>query len=114
MLNAIPDYIVAIDTRYRIKRVNQPLAERLECSSEGLRGELCYRYICKASHPPISCPHAKILSDGKVHMSEKYDNRLGSALRITSAPLHNDGGRLIGAVHIIRNYKREHYGQKNK
>jgi len=103
--NAVPDHIATIDSHYRILRVNRSLADKLECTQEELRGERCYQYICKADHPPSSCPHAQMLSDGKVHTSEIYSKQLGMNLLVTSSPLNDDEGRLFGGVHIARNIK---------
>lgn len=98
ILNALPDYIAAIDNQYKILRVNKSLADKLECTQERLRGGPCYQYICRADHPPSWCPHALMLSDGKVHISENYNEQLGMNMLVTSSPLYDDGGRLIGGV----------------
>ena len=39
-----------------------------------------------------------MLSDGKVHISENYNEQLGMNMLVTSSPLYDDGGRLIGGV----------------
>ena len=105
ILNAVPDYIAVIDIQFKILRINRSLAEKLEYSSERLIGKFCYRYICKADHPPPSCPHAQMLNDGKVHLSENYNKHLGMNMLITSSPLYDDEGKLIGGVHITRDTK---------
>ena len=105
ILNAVPDFIAAIDNQYKIQRVNKPLAEKLKCSPEALIGKFCYRYICQTDHPPSSCPHAKMLCDGRVHTSENYSNQLGMNMLVTSSPLFDDDGRLIGGVLTARDTK---------
>jgi len=105
ILNAVPDFIAAIDNQYTIQWVNKPLAEKLKCSPEGLIGKFCYRYICQTDHPPSSCPHAKMIGDGRVHTSENYNNQLGMNMLVTSSPLHDDKGKLIGGVITARDIK---------
>ena len=102
IFNAVPDHIAIIDRQFKIQRVNQSLADKLKCLPEGLKGKPCYRYICQADHPPSSCPHAQMLSDGQVHTSENYNKQLGMNMLVTSSPLYDEKGRLIGGVHIIR------------
>ena len=105
ILNAVPDFIAAIDNQYKIQRVNKSLAEKLKCAPEGLTGKTCYRYICKADHPPASCPHARMIADGKAHTSEYYNIQLGMNMLVTSSPLYDDKGRLIGGVPTARDTK---------
>ena len=78
------------------------LADKLECPQERLMGELCYKYICQADRPPSSCPHAKMLNDGKEHFVGTYNKQFGMNLLVTSSPLYDDEGRLFGGVHVAR------------
>lgn len=105
ILNAVPDFMAAVDSQYKILRVSKSMAEKLKSSPEGLIGKFCYRYICLADQPPSSCPHAKMLCDGKVHTSENYNNQLGMNTLVTSSPLYDDKGRLIGGVLTARDTK---------
>jgi PAS domain S-box-containing protein len=105
IFNAVPDYIATIDRQFKIQRVNKSLADKLKCSPEGLVGKFCYKCICKADHPPSACPHAQLLCDGKVHISEKSYKQLGMNMLVTSSPLYDDEGSLTGGVHIFRDIK---------
>ena len=102
IFNAIPDHIAIIDSQFKIQRVNKSLADKLKCSSEELKGKPCYRYICKADHPPIFCPHAQMLSDGRKHSAHIYNEQFGTNLFVTSSPLYDDQDKLIGGVHVAR------------
>jgi transcriptional regulator with PAS, ATPase and Fis domain len=102
IFNAVPDCIVAIDDQYKIQWVNKSLAEKLKCAPEKLVGNFCYQCICKADPPPSACPHAKLLRGGKVYISENSYKQLGMNVLVTSSPLYDDEGKLIGGVHIIR------------
>ena len=102
IFTAVPDHIAAIDRQYRIKRVNKSLADKLKCTQEALIGALCYKYICMADSPPSSCPHARMLGDGKEHFAEIYIQQLGMNLQVTSSPLYDEKGKLIGGVLVAR------------
>ena len=84
--------------------VNKSLADKLECTQEGLRGEPCYKFICRADSPPSSCPHAQMLNDGKEHFAETYNRHLGMNLLVTSSPIYaaDDEGKLMGGVLVAR------------
>ena len=88
--------------------VNKSLADKLECTQEGLRGEPCYKFICRADSPPSSCPHAQMLNDGKEHFAETYNRHLEMNLIVTSSPLYaaaaddDDEGKLLGGVLVAR------------
>ena len=104
IFNAVPDHLSIIDSQYRIMWVNKSLADKLECTQEGLRGEPCYKFICRADSPPSSCPHAQMLNDGKEHFAETYNRHLEMNLIVTSSPLYaaaaadDDEGKLLGGV----------------
>ena len=104
IFNAIPDHIAIIDSHYRIMRINKSLADKLKCTQERLIGEPCYKYICRADHPPTSCPHAQMLNDGKEHFAKTYNRHLEMNLLITSSPLYadDDEGKLSGGVLVAR------------
>lgn len=105
IFNAVPDYIATIDNKYKIQQVNKALTEKLEGSPEELIGKFCYRYICKSDHPPASCPHAHLLRDGRVHISENCSKQLGMNMLVTSSPVYDAKEGLIGGVHIFRDIK---------
>jgi PAS domain S-box-containing protein len=107
IFNAIPDHIAVIDSRYRIQRVNKSLADKLKYTQKGLRGEPCYKFICRADSPPSSCPHAQMLNDGKEHLVETYNRHLRMNQLVTSSPLYadDDEGKLLGGVLVARDSK---------
>ena len=53
--------------------------------------------------PPEFCPHAKTLKDGKEHVAEVHEPRLGGDFLVSTTPLRNEKGTLIGSVHVARN-----------
>ena len=102
IFNAVPDQIAIVDRHYRIQIVNRSLADKLNGSQERLVGELCYNCICRADGPPSLCPHAQMLKDGREHKLETYNEQLGMYLLVTSSPLYDDEGKLMGGVYVAR------------
>ena len=98
--DAVPDLIALLDERYRIIRVNRAMAEALKTSPEDLVGRLCYEVMHNTSGPPGFCPHSQLLADGRRHSAELHE--LGLDLLVTTSPLSDDQGNLIGSVHVAR------------
>jgi PAS domain-containing protein len=55
------------------------------------------------SLPPEFCPHAKTLQDGKEHVAEVHEDRLGGDFLVSTTPLRDEKGTVIGSVHVARN-----------
>jgi PAS domain S-box-containing protein len=107
--DTVPDLIAIIDQHFRIVRVNRAMADRMGVDAGEAVGNSCHNLICLRGRPPSSCPHAKLLADGKEHTTEIPDYRSEGAFIVSATPFHNGGGRLIGSVYVARDisdYKR--------
>ena len=100
--DAVPDLITILDTKHRIVRANRAMAERLEITPQQAEGLTCYEAVHDATLPPEFCPHAKTLLDGKEHLAEVCEPRLGGDFMVSTTPLKDEKGRLIGSVHVAR------------
>ena len=54
------------------------------------------------SSPPDFCPQAESLKDGKEHIAEVHEPRLGGDFIVSVSPLLNEG-KIVGSVHVARN-----------
>jgi signal transduction histidine kinase len=52
------------------------------------------------SEPPEFCPHSRTLKDGRQHIEEVHEDRLGGDFVVSTTPLHDDQGEMIGSVHV--------------
>ncbi|MBN1270209.1 MAG: PAS domain S-box protein [Kiritimatiellae bacterium] len=100
--DSVPDLIAILDEQHRIVRANRAMAERLGVTVEKCVGMPCYRAVHGADSPIASCPHVLTLTDGKEHVAEVHEEHLGGDFLITTTPLHDESGRMIGAVHMAR------------
>ena len=110
--NSVPDLIAILDRQHRIVRVNQPMAERLGRTPEQCVGLKCYESVHGSSEPPSNCPHALTLADGKEHVAEMHDDRLGGYFLITVSPLRDESGQIIGSVHVARDISQQKRAQE--
>jgi PAS domain S-box-containing protein len=100
--DSIPDLIAILDCDHRIVRVNRAMAERLGRTPRQCAGLKCYETICGSSQPPTYCPHVLSLADGKQHAAEQQESRLGGHFLVSTTPLRDEAGRIVGSVHVAR------------
>ncbi|RJR35204.1 MAG: response regulator [Deltaproteobacteria bacterium] len=97
---AIPDLIAVLDTEYRIVKANKAMKARLGPEGDGAIGRKCYECVHDTKSPPESCPHQRLLADGRAHIQEVHEERLGGDFIVTVAPLHDSKGEIVGSVHV--------------
>jgi two-component system, cell cycle sensor histidine kinase and response regulator CckA len=100
--DAVPDLIAIIDTDFRIVKANKAMADRLGATTAECVGQTCYAAIHKTGSPPSFCPHAQTLKDCREHMAEVSEEGLGGDFIVTTSPIYDSAGQLIGSVHVAR------------
>lgn len=98
--DSVPDMIAILDNNHRIMRVNEPMARRLGLKAEECVGMSCYKCVHGLSGPPPFCPHARTISDGRQHFGEVHEDTLGGDFLVSTTPLRDKQGRVIGSVHV--------------
>ncbi|MGA2225932.1 MAG: PAS domain S-box protein, partial [Syntrophobacteraceae bacterium] len=100
--DGMPDLIAILDTRHRIVRVNMAMAERLGATPDECVGLRCCESVHGSLEPPKFCPHTLTMIDGQEHIAEVHEERLGGDFLVSTTPLRDAQGVLIGAVHVAR------------
>jgi PAS domain S-box-containing protein len=100
--DAVPDMIAILDDKHKIIQVNRAMAERLGVKPEQCIGLSCYECVHGTNQPPFFCPHIQTLTDGKGHVEQVYEERLGGDLLVSTTPLKDSLGQVIGSVHVAR------------
>ncbi|MBI5847851.1 MAG: DUF3365 domain-containing protein [Nitrospirae bacterium] len=115
--DAITDPIMILDTNFKIIKANKSTADRLGVSVKEAEGLTCYEAVHGTKQPPASCPHVKLISDGKFHAEEITESRLGGCFHVTVSPICSNDGTLYGSVHSARDItelkKAEELGRKH-
>jgi PAS domain S-box-containing protein len=78
------------------------MAERLGLTPEQCVGQSCFEGIHGRDRPPDFCPHTLTLADGKEHTQEIHEERLGGDFLVTTTPLADEQGQVVGSVHVAR------------
>ncbi|MBF0549373.1 MAG: PAS domain S-box protein [Deltaproteobacteria bacterium] len=98
--DAMPDLIAILDSGQRIVRSNRAMAGLLELSGLPTNNVMCYRCFHRAEEPPEFCPYILMARDGQPHSEEVFIEHLGKHFLVTTAPLHDNVGKLRGCVHV--------------
>ncbi len=101
--DAVPDMIAILDEKHRIVQVNRAMAERLGVKPEQCIGLQCFECVHGAKQPPEFCPHMQTLEDGLQHIEKVFEERLGGNILVSTTPLKDAQGKVIGSVHVARN-----------
>jgi PAS domain S-box-containing protein len=100
--DTVPDLIAILDGDHHITRVNRAMARALGMEPDQCIGLRCFECVHGTDGPPESCPHTCTLADGREHMTEVYEDRLGGDFLVTTTPMLGPDGELIGSVHVAR------------
>ncbi|MFA6331652.1 MAG: PAS domain-containing sensor histidine kinase [Methanoregula sp.] len=100
--NAVPDLIALIGKEHNIIRVNKAMADSLGITPEQAVSLKCYEVVHHATSHPAFCPHALLMKDGQGHSAEVHEDTLGGDFLVTTNPLYDSDGNLLGSVHVAR------------
>jgi PAS domain S-box-containing protein len=100
--DTVPDMIAILDNRHRIIRVNKAMANRLNVLPKNCVGMSCHEVVHGLSAPPAFCPHSLTCRDGQQHVAEFHEPCLGGDFLVSTSPLCDSSGNLIGSVHVAR------------
>jgi PAS domain S-box-containing protein len=101
--DSVPDFIAVLDKEFRIVRANQAMAHQLGVTPEKAVGLLCYQCVHGLDKPVEFCPHAQTMNDGKEHIAEVHEPRLGGDFIVSTTPFRDEMGNMMGSVHVARN-----------
>ncbi len=105
--DSVPDLIALIDKHHRILRVNEAMARRLNSRPQDLQNRFCYEVVHGLSAPPEFCPHSKTLRNKNVTSEDVFEKRLDGYFNVTTTPLRNTEGHVLGSVHVARDITRQ-------
>ena len=100
--NAIADLVFIVDKDFTITKMNKALPEALKLKPEDIIGKKCYELLHKSDKPWPGCPFEKTKKDKEPRIQEVDDPNIGIHLLITTSPIFDDNGKLVGAVHIAK------------
>lgn len=100
--DSVPDLIAILDKNHRIVRANRAMAARLGRTPDDCVGLICHQNMHGCDSPIETCPHVLTLTDGQEHSAEVYDESLNAYFLVTTNPIRDAEGQMVGAVHVAR------------
>ncbi len=100
--DSVPDLIAILDPQHRIVRANREMALRIGVTPEECVGRLCHECIHGSRDVPVFCPHGRTMADGQEHIAEVHEETLGGDFLVSTTPLRDEQGNILGTVHVAR------------
>jgi PAS domain S-box-containing protein len=110
--NTVPDMIAILDNKHRIIQTNQAMAKQLKGVPAECTKLTCFEQVHGLDKPIEACPHCLTLKDGKEHTAEIYEPHLGGYFIVSTTPLKDEKGKLVGSVHVARNITQQKQDEK--
>ncbi|MFH1189092.1 MAG: CHASE domain-containing protein [Candidatus Omnitrophota bacterium] len=85
-----------------IVKVNKAFAAAIGSAPMDMVGKKCYEVFHCADKPWPNCPFEMTKQDKKMHMEEVIGLNAGITFSVTTSPIFNEAGELVGSVHIAR------------
>ena len=113
--DSITDLVSIHDRDFKIIRVNKALADTFKTHPKELIGKTCYEVLHGTKESPTDCPHMQTLETKKPATAEFFDPRLGVHREVSTSPIFNEKGEVIGSVHIAKDItKRKQAEEREK
>ena len=100
--DSITDLVSIHDKDFRLVRVNKAYADVFKTKPKELLGKTCYEIFHGRKEPVPNCPHMKTLETKKPVMVEFFEPHLGVHLQMSTSPIFNEKGDVLGSVHIAK------------
>ena len=102
IFESISDLVYFSSSDYAIKKANKAVLAKIGKPLESIIGKKCYEVFHGTSDPWKKCPHHKTMLSKKPFIEELEDPQLGGTFLVSTSPIFDKTGELMGTVHIVR------------
>ncbi len=102
IFESISDMVYFNDRDFNIRHINHAVVEKFGKPAEEIIGKKCYEVFHGLDSPWVLCPHLKTLETGKASVKEIKDPHSGGTFVVSSSPIFDSTGIVVGTVHISR------------
>jgi len=100
--DSINDAVCINSKDFRLLRVNKAFGNMYRVEPGKVIGKRCYEVTGEGTEPVEGCPHRETLRTGKPAKSEFLIHEKGAYVEVSTSPIFNTKGEVIGIVHITR------------
>ena len=113
MAEALSDWVCIIDLHLRIVRSNRAVKRFLGISRDEILGKACYEIVGGTCRRTEHCPFPTML---QTRQRASADIRLsdGRWLSVTVDPLTDSNGKILGALHLVRDITAQRAAQAGR
>ena len=101
--DSIIDMVSIQDKDFKIVRVNKAYADAVGMKMEDVVGKHCYEVVHNTSSNIVNCPHQRTIETKKAITQEVFEPKLNAYLEVSTSPIFDSDGEVIGSVHIAKN-----------
>lgn len=102
IFESISDLVYFVDSDYTIRKINRAVINKIGLPETSIVGQKCFWIFHGMNMPWGNCPHHKTIETRSAMVGELDDLHLGGTYLISSSPIFDKTGGLIGTVHIAR------------
>ncbi len=102
IFDSLPDMVSLIDLNNIIVKANKAMLQKFKLGDQSLVGHRCFNMMHQNGCAAEKCPHLSMIKDHKTHSLELFEPKLNCYLNITTTPVFDSDGRLLGSLHIAR------------
>jgi two-component system cell cycle sensor histidine kinase/response regulator CckA len=111
-VDTVPDPVLILDERSRVKRANRAAVQILRLEFSQLIGQPCYQVVHGRAEPPPECPLQQMRMTGKEARCDIEEPRLGKVFDVTATPLHNADEAVLECVEVLRDITERTRGEE--
>jgi len=102
IFESISDLVFFVDRDFTIRKVNKAVVDKIGLPESSIIGQRCFWIFHGLNMPWQHCPHMKTVETKAALVGEIEDPHLGGTYLISSSPIFEKAGELLGTVHIAR------------
>jgi PAS domain S-box-containing protein len=100
--DSISDAVCINSKDFRLLRANKAFADMYHVEPSQVIGKRCYEVTGERKEPVEGCPHQETLRTEKPAKSEFFIHEKGTYVEISTSPIFDKKGEVVGTVHITR------------
>jgi len=100
--NSISDMMIIVDRQRRIIKANKSAAGFLNEVPETIAARHCFELYHTDGRCPAACPCTDTFEKAKPATAEFYEPKFGRHLEVSTSPVFDASGEVVGAVHITK------------
>ena len=102
IFESISDAVFILGGDHRVLDANRKAIALLQQPKDEILGRFCYELFHCTDHPPVGCPHEKLLASGQPQTADMEVEILKGIYLVTTTPIFDKEGKIIKILHIAR------------